>query len=96
MEKEKKKFQVKIDDNISEGVYSNVPLIGVSASEFFIDFGRVIPHTNKIKILSRIIMNPQAAKQLKMQLEKSINEYEKKFGEIAVSDNPELKKEIGF
>ena len=60
---QKKKINVKIDEKVGEGVYSNFCMITHSPSEFIIDFGRILPGLPNAKIYSRILSTPQHAKQ---------------------------------
>lgn len=90
----KKKINIKLDEKVGEGVYSNMAVISFSQAEFIMDFGRILPGLKSGKILSRVISTPQKAKQLLMILEKNIENYEKKYGSIKVSKDND--KQIGF
>lgn len=87
-------IQVELPKEVSEGIYSNLALIAHSASEFIIDFARVLPGAPKAKVFARIVMTPQHAKLLKNALEENMKKYESSFGEIKMTGIPE--KEIGF
>ena len=89
------KLNVKIDEAIGEGIYANFFMITNSPSEFIIDGGRIVPGLPNAKILSRIITTPQHAKQLLNLLQKNIDAFEKKNGEIKLPGKPE-DKDIGF
>ncbi|OQY39231.1 MAG: hypothetical protein B6226_02155 [Candidatus Cloacimonetes bacterium 4572_65] len=91
-----KKINIKIDEKVGEGVYSNLVVISHNQSEFIIDFARLLPGVPDAKILSRIIKTPQHAKQFMMSLKANIENYEKKFGEIASKANTDDNKSIGF
>lgn len=86
MEKRQQQQQIKIelDEKAAEGVYSNFVLTGNTPSEFILDFARMLPGLKKAKILSRIVMTPQSAKSLHMVLAKTIEQYEKTYGEISI------------
>lgn len=90
-----KKVNVKIDEKVGEGIYSNMTGISFSASEFIMDFGRMLPGLPSARILSRVIATPQSAKQLLMALEKNIEKYENQYGEIAIPGKDE-GRDIGF
>ncbi len=77
-----KKMNIKLDEKVGEGVYSNFFMITNSAAEFILDFGRILPGLPEGKIYSRIILTPQHAKQLVESLQKNIDTYEKQNGEI--------------
>lgn len=81
---EKKELQIEIQPDVADGKYSNLAIIGHSASEFIIDFLAVMPNTPKAKVKSRVIVTPENAKRLAMALNENIHKYEGNFGEIDV------------
>ena len=91
-----KKINLKLDEKVGEGIYSNLVVISHNQSEFIIDFGRMLPGLQDAKILSRIIKTPQHAKQLLKSLKTNIENYEKQFGEIKFHSKQEDNKSIGF
>lgn len=90
-----KQIQVQLDEKAAEGIYSNLVLTGSTPSEFILDFARVLPGLPKAKVLSRIIMTPQSAKSLLAVLEKTVEQYEKNFGEIQIKGG-KVSPVIGF
>lgn len=88
-------INIKIDEKVGEGTYSNFFVITNSPSEFIIDFGRILPGIPDAKIYTRVLCTPQHAKQLLQLLEKNIETFEKQFGEIKVQGLPE-NKPVGF
>jgi len=92
----KKQINLKLDEKVGEGVYSNLVVISHNQSEFIIDFGRMLPGLQDAKILSRIIKTPQHAKQFLNTLTNNIANYEKQYGEIIIKGLPEANKSIGF
>jgi hypothetical protein len=93
---QQKKINVKLDEKVGEGIYSNFFLVTNSSSEFVVDFGRLVPGVPNAKVYSRIITTPQHAKQLKQILEKNITAYENKYGEIKATSPTGKEKVIGF
>lgn len=91
-----KQVQLQLGEKEAEGIYANLVLITHSASEFIFDFARMVPGTPKAKVYSRIIMTPQNAKSLRQVLDRNLQNYEKKYGNIQVSASPEPSREIGF
>ena len=87
---------VEIGEKESEGVYSNFVLIAHSASEFIIDFARILPGLPKAKVFSRIVMTPQHARLLLSALEENIKKFEDRFGKIKVMGREEQNKGLGF
>ena len=77
-----KKINIELDQQIAEGIYSNLAIINHSVSEFIVDFVSLMPGSPKAKVKSRIILSPQHAKRLKVALEDNINRFEKSNGKI--------------
>ena len=88
-------IQVEFDESAAEGIYSNFVLTGNTAAEFILDFARMLPGLQKAKVFSRIIMTPQSAKSLETVLSRTIEQYEKNFGEIKLQGGKEASQ-IGF
>ena len=82
--KEKKTKQIKIElkEEVAQGKYVNLPIIGSSQAEFILDFIKIIPGIPKADVKSRMIMSPMHTKNLLLLLNAKIKEYEKKFGKI--------------
>ncbi len=89
-------IQVEIGEKESEGIYSNFVLIAHSASEFIIDFARILPGLPKAKVFSRIVMTPQHAQLLHNALAENIKKYEGRFGKIKVQGKDQVAKNLGF
>ena len=90
-------INIKLDEKVGEGVYSNFFMITNNQSEYIIDFGRIAPGIPDVKIYSRIMTTPQHAKQLLQILKQNIEQYEKQHGEIKIPQNmPTENKNIGF
>jgi Protein of unknown function (DUF3467) len=89
--------QIEIGERESEGVYSNFVLIAHSASEFIIDFARILPGLPKAKVFSRIVMTPQHSLLLHNALADNIKKYEERFGKIKLhGKEQEIAKNLGF
>ena len=61
-----KQLNIAIDENIADGVYSNLAIINHSKSEFIIDFINVMPGSPKAKVKSRVILTPEHVKRFKI------------------------------
>ncbi len=83
---EENQLNIEISDEVSEGIYSNLAIIAHSASEFVIDFARVMPNTPKAKVKSRVVLNAEHAKRLLLALQDNIAKFEKQYGKINLSD----------
>ena len=75
-------LQVSIDDATAEGHYVNFANILHNPTEFVIDFGRVVPGRNDVKVQCRVLTTPFHAKQLLRALQQNIEIYERNYGEI--------------
>ena len=85
MAEEKKQGQqidVELNEDVADGIYSNLAIISHSNSEFIVDFIRMMPGTPKAKVKSRVILSPQHAKRLMLALNENIQKFENQFGEI--------------
>jgi hypothetical protein len=69
-----------------EGSYANYFKVGHNAVEFVIDFGQYYPETEEAELYTRIITSPCYAKELLDTLKESVNNYEKKFGDISLNE----------
>ncbi len=79
---QQKELKIELTPEVAAGHYSNLAVISHSGNEFFIDFISMAPNMPQAKVLSRIIMTPENAKNLLGALRDNISNYEKTFGEI--------------
>ena len=80
---QKNQLNIEINDEVSQGTYSNLATITHSPNEFIVDFAQMMPGTPKAKVRSRVIMNPVNAKRLYKALAENIAKYEQQFGTIS-------------
>ena len=78
----KQEIKIELTPEIASGNYSNLAVISHTPGEFFIDFINVAPNMPQARVQSRIIMNPENAKNLLFALSDNIRKYEAMFGEI--------------
>jgi len=90
---EEDKISIELSKEVAQGIYSNLAMISHSTSEFFIDFIRMVPGTQKAEVKSRIILTPEHTKRLLMTLKENVERYESVFGEIKLytPENPQIK-----
>ena len=81
-EKKTKQIKIKLNEEVAQGNYVNLPIVGYSQAEFILDFIKIIPGVEKADVKSRIIMSPMHTKNLLLLLNAKVKEYEKKFGKI--------------
>ena len=75
-------LNIELDQEVAEGIYSNLAIINHSVSEFIVDFIKIMPGAPKAKVKSRIILTPQHAKRLTKALLDNIKKFEQLNGEI--------------
>jgi len=78
----KNQINIELKENIAQGTYSNLAIITHSASEFVLDFIRIMPGTPKAEVKSRVILTPEHAKRLLYALEENIKKFESVHGPI--------------
>ncbi len=78
------KVQVQIDDDIWQGVYSNLVLLNHTENEFVLDFAFIQPSNGRTKVRARVISSPRHTKRLLAALQKNLERYEERFGTIDV------------
>ena len=71
-------IQVELSEEMAQGTYANLAVIAHSASEFILDFIRVVPGTPKAQVKSRIILTPDNAKRLLLALQDNLKKFEEK------------------
>jgi hypothetical protein len=67
-----KQLNIAIDENVADGVYSNLAIINHSTSEFIVDFITVMPGAPKARVKSRVILTPEHAKRFQKALAENI------------------------
>lgn len=89
-------LNIELNDEVAQGVYSNLAVITHSPAEFVVDFIRVMPGVPKARVQSRIILTPQHAKRLMRALMDNVSKYESQHGKIAETSGPENIIPMGF
>lgn len=82
MENKQQEFKIELTPDVATGQYSNLAVLSHSAQEFYLDFVAMAPNMPLPKVVSRIIMTPENAKNLFMALRDNVAKYEQTFGEI--------------
>lgn len=88
MENNENQINIELNEELAEGVYSNLAIITHSQAEFVADFVQMMPGMPKAKVRSRVIMSPQNAKRLMRALAENVQKYEQMHGPINDSDAP--------
>lgn len=85
--KNKNQLNIELNEEIGQGIYSNLAVITHSPSEFVLDFIRVMPGLPKAQVKSRVVVTPEHAKRLMMALMDNIKRYEANHGAIKNIDD---------
>ena len=80
------RIQLQMDEQTSLGRYSNLVLINHTENEFLLDFAFLQPGNPKAKVVARIISSPRHTKRLLRALQKNLERFEERFGEIEVAE----------
>jgi hypothetical protein len=88
-----KKIDIKVDEQVALGHYSNVAAVRHTKEEFIFDFAFVFPDGPMGRLLSRLILSPAHAKRFMEALESNVQRYEENFGSIVPSEAP---PSVGF
>jgi|FrelakmetLWP11LW_1041352.scaffolds.fasta_scaffold20372_1 hypothetical protein len=88
------KIEIKVDESIAGGIFSNFANISHSPDEFVLDFLYVnpTPPPGFGKLASRIILTPGHAKRVLQALSENVKKFEERFGEIRMSQPPDSLK----
>jgi hypothetical protein len=75
-------INIELPEAVAEGIYSNLFLVSHSATEFVVDFARILPGPPKGKVQARIVMTPPHVKSLIATLQENLSRYERNFGPV--------------
>ena len=75
-------LDIELNEEIAEGIYSNLAIITHSQSEFVIDFIKIMPGIPKARVKSRVLLTPQHAKRLAKALAENVAKFEQVHGKI--------------
>ena len=91
----KGQINIELDEQVAQGIYSNLAIINHSVSEFVVDFVNIMPGAPKSKVKSRIILTPQHAKRLVKALNENVKRFEQAHGEIKDYEQPPIPLNFG-
>lgn len=95
-DKAQKQLNIELNEDVADGIYSNLAIITHSNAEFIVDFIRVMPGMPKAKVKSRIVLTPQHAKRLLLALQDNVMKYESIHGKISASKPNDGGIPMGF
>lgn len=82
-----RRLRLEIPANLS-AAYANGVIITQNAGEILLDFVQVLPHDQRARVQSRVVMTPASAKALLRALTQNLELYEQKHGEIQLPPQP--------
>lgn len=88
-------INIELNEEVADGIYSNLAVITHSNSEFIIDFIKLMPGIPKAKVKARIILTPQHAKRLLGALKDNIGRFESMHGNIKEIDATTIPMNFG-
>ncbi len=83
----KNQISIELNEEVAQGVYSNLVIITHSSAEFILDFVRIMPGVPKAQVKSRVILTPEHAKRLMLALKDNVSKYEAVHGPIKKVEN---------
>ena len=89
-------LNIELNEEVAEGIYSNLAIITHSNSEFVLDFIRIMPGVPKAQVKSRIVLTPQHAKRLLRALSENVNKFEAEHGNIKEAQFPDAAFPMNF
>ena len=87
-EKRKMQIQIRVDEDVAQGVYANMAMVNHSDAEFTIDFVYIQPQAPQAKVRSRVITSPRHLKRLVTALQENLARYEAKYGSVDMGVAP--------
>ena len=84
-DEQRPKMEIRLDDEVAQGVYVNLAMIHHEETEFVIDMMYMQPHRRRATVRTRILSSPKHTKRLLAALQEQVRRYEERFGEIDVS-----------
>ena len=83
-------IQVKVQESASQVVYTDAVLVNGSPMGFVLNFGQWAPEQpGLVRVYARVGMSPNHLKLLAKLLQSNVEGYEKQFGEIPVTPQPQ-------
>lgn len=78
-------IQIQIDDEMAQGMYTNLVVVNHTETEFTFDMLYLQPQQPKAKVRARMIAAPKHAKRIMKALQENIRRYEERFGDIELA-----------
>lgn len=83
------KVKIHIDEQLANGVYSNLVMVHQTDAEMVLDFLYLQPGQPKAALRSRVVTSPRHVKRLISVLQDQMDRYERLHGEVKLPKPPE-------
>jgi hypothetical protein len=77
-------LHIQLDEDIAQGLYTNLAMVNHTETEFVLDFIYVQPQQPRAKVRARVISSPRHTKRLLLALKDNVEKYEQKYGVLDV------------
>ena len=91
-EQQPQQLQIKVEDAVLKGAYSNAMQVSHTREEFILDF--FLTHPPAGILSARVITSPGHLKRIIAALEDNLKKYETQFGNVSPAEEPHSP--IGF
>jgi hypothetical protein len=81
-------IQIRVDDDVAQGIYTNMAMVNHTDAEFTIDFVYIQPQAPQAKVRSRVITSPKHLKRIIAALQENLARFESKYGAVDISGPP--------
>jgi hypothetical protein len=81
-------IQIKLDDEVAQGVYANMAMVNHTDAEFILDFIWVQPQAPQAAVRSRVITSPRHMKRLVAAMQENLAKYEAQHGVVDMGVAP--------
>lgn len=89
MQQPQKKRQIRLEfPRDLDAKYSNAVVISQTQNEIVMDFAQIMPNDPRARVQSRVVMTPANAKSFMQALERNLEMFETKHGEIELPQRP--------
>jgi len=75
-------LEVRVDDAVAGGLYSNGLMVHTGETEFTLDFLHMEPGRASARVRARVIVSPRQAKRVLRLLGDNMRRYEQRFGPV--------------
>lgn len=82
-------LEVRVDEAVSGGVYSNGLMVHTGETEFTLDFMHIEPGRPAARVRARVIVSPRQAKRILRLLDDNMRRYEQRFGPVTEPAPPQ-------